>query len=84
MSNKLVVIGGSGNTESNYWINTIILNNRKERNNFLGSTNENGIITHSAWELMNRLVMYKDCQTENIATAELLSDRLVNIPSSVI
>ena len=72
------------NAKSNYWLNTIILNNRKERDNFLSFTNECGIMTRPVWELMNRLKMYKDCQTENIENAEYLSDKLANIPSSVI
>lgn len=72
------------NARSNHWMNTIILKNRTERDNFLSYTNELGIMTRPAWELMNRLEMFKDCQVENIDNAEWLSDRLVNIPSSVI
>ena len=71
------------NSKSNYWLNAIILKDRKERDNFLKFTNENGIITRPIWELMNRLEMFKDCQTDGLENAEWLVDRVVNIPSSV-
>ncbi len=71
------------NAKSNYWLNVIILKNKIERDNFLKFTNEKGIMTRPVWELMNRLKMYKHCQTENIENAEWLADRVVNIPSSV-
>ncbi len=41
-------------------------------------------MTRPVWKLMNKLEMFKDCQTENIENAECLADRLVNILSSVI
>ena len=72
------------NSTSNYWLNTVLLKNRTERDNFLKFTNENGIITRPVWELMSRLAMFKDCQVENIENSVWLADRLVNIPSSVI
>lgn len=72
------------NAKSNYWLNTIILKNRTERDSFLSYTNEHDIMVRPAWELMNRLEMFQDCQVENIENAEWLADRLVNIPSSVI
>lgn len=72
------------NAISNYWLNTVLLKDRKERDSFLEFTNTNGVMTRPAWELMNRLEMFKHCQTGNIENAEWLADRLVNIPSSVI
>lgn len=72
------------NTESNYWLNAIILKDRKERDKFLEQTNEAGIMTRPAWELMNKLPMYQDCQMGDLSNSEWLVDRLVNITSSVI
>jgi len=68
---------------SNYWLNTIILNNRKERDEFLKYTNENGVMTRPAWTLMNKLPMYNKCLKTNLDNAQWLEDRLVNIPSSI-
>lgn len=68
---------------SNYWLNAIILNNFNEREDFLKYTNDNGIQTRPVWTLMNKLPMYKHCQTGNLSNAEWLEDRIVNIPSGV-
>ena len=72
------------NTESNYWLNAVILKNRTERDEFLEYTNKNGVMTRPIWQLMNRLEMFKDWQCENIENSEWLVDRVVNMPSSVI
>ena len=72
------------NYKSNYWFNSIFLNDRKERDGFLQYSNDNGIMTRPIWNLMHKLNIYKNCQTENVENAQWLEDRLVNIPSSVI
>ena len=71
------------NSRSNYWLNAIVLNDRKERDEFLKYTNENGIMTRPIWRLMNKLEMFKDAQTGNLENAEWLEDRVVNLPSSI-
>jgi aminotransferase in exopolysaccharide biosynthesis len=72
------------NSRSNFWLNAILLNNRKERDEFLEYTNENGIKTRPIWRLMNKLNMFKDCKTGNLGNAEWLEDRVVNLPSSFV
>jgi perosamine synthetase len=71
------------NAKSNYWLNAIILEDREQRDAFLEATNSAGVMTRPIWELMNRLVMYKDCQTDSLINSMWLVDRVVNIPSSV-
>jgi aminotransferase in exopolysaccharide biosynthesis len=71
-------------SQSNYWLNCVILKNREERDHFLEATNKNGVMTRPIWELMNRLPMFKDCQCGDLSNSEWLADRVVNIPSSVI
>lgn len=83
-NSNITFISENENTNSNYWLNAIILNNRKERDDFLEFTNSNGVMTRPIWELMNRLPMFKDCQHGNLDNAEWLVDRVVNIPSGVI
>ena len=70
------------NVRSNYWLNAIILNNKKERNEFLKKTNSKNIMTRPIWKLINKLDMYKNCYCSEITNAEWLEDRVVNIPSS--
>jgi len=68
---------------SNYWLNGIILLDKKTRDEFLKETNEAGVMTRPIWRLLNKLEMYKDCQTDALTNAQWLEDRVVNIPSSV-
>ncbi|MCX6122143.1 MAG: LegC family aminotransferase [Ignavibacteriales bacterium] len=68
---------------SNYWLNTIVLKDRQERDQFLAYSREKGIQTRPVWTLMPDLPMYRHCQCTAIETAQWLEDRLVNIPSSV-
>lgn len=71
------------NCRSNYWLNAIMLPDRNAQQAFLEFTNDNGIMTRPIWELMNRLVMFKDAQTDGLKNTIYLADRIVNIPSSV-
>ena len=71
------------NCQSNYWLNAIILNNKEEQQAFLQHTNDNGVMTRPIWELMSRLPMFKDCQTDGLVNTQWFADRVVNIPSSV-
>jgi perosamine synthetase len=68
---------------SNYWLNTVILKDKTERDTFLEETNSNGVMTRPIWKLMNRLEMFKNCPKSDLSNAEWLEDRVVNIPSSV-
>jgi perosamine synthetase len=69
-------------TTSNYWLNSILLDNLAQRNEFLEYTNSCGVITRPAWRLISQLEMYKHCQTENLDNSMHIAERLVNIPSS--
>ena len=71
------------NNKQNNWLNTIILDSKKDRDLFLEYTNENGVMTRPAWELMSDLSMYKNCCNDGIKNSKWLRDRIVNIPSSV-
>lgn len=73
----------SENSHSNYWLNVVILKDKKTQQEFLEYTNNHGIMTRPVWELMNRLDMFKHCETDGLKNTEWLADRIVNIPSSV-
>ena len=69
---------------SNYWLNAVILKDRKTRDAFLKYSNDNGIMTRSIWRLMNKLEMFKHAQCADLSNAQWLEERVVNISSSVI
>ncbi|RYE15480.1 MAG: hypothetical protein EOP34_03120 [Rickettsiales bacterium] len=68
-------------SEANYWLNAIVLDNLKQREEFLAYTNDRGVMTRPVWQLMNRLPMFKHCQTDELKNSIWLADRMVNIPS---
>ena len=72
------------NSQSNYWLNAIILSNLEERNIFLEETNDNGVMTRPIWKLMNNLSIFSTAQTGDLENAIWLESRVVNLPSSVI
>ena len=69
--------------KSNHWLNAIILESRKERDEFLRLTNEASIMTRPIWTLMSKLPMFKNYQSDGLKNSLWLEDRVVNIPSSV-
>ncbi len=70
------------NSDWNYWLICVELENLEERNAFLEATNSNGVMTRPIWQLMYRLPMYQDCQRDAQTNAEYLEETIVNIPSS--
>ena len=72
------------NAKSNYWLNSIILKSKDQRNLFLDETNSQGIMTRPIWVLMNKLPMFEEAQCGDLTNAEWLEERVVNIPSSVV
>lgn len=67
----------------NYWLMSVVHENREQRDAFLKETNDSGVMTRPIWQLMYRLPMYAHCQRDNQQNAEFLEERVVNIPSSV-
>lgn len=71
------------NCRSNYWLNVVMLKDKAAQQEFLEYTNDHGVMTRPVWELMNRLEMFKHCETDGLKNTQWLADRIVNIPSSV-
>ncbi len=70
-------------SQSNYWLQAVVLKDEKQRNEFLEFTNSKGVMTRPVWRLMNELEMFKDCQATTLENSKYLEQRVVNIPSSV-
>lgn len=71
-------------SQSNYWLNAILFENKKQRDEFLEYSNKSGVQTRPAWTLMYKLPMYKDCFEIETQNAEYIEERLVNLPSGVV
>lgn len=75
----VVEVSGS---RANYWLNTIVLENKEKRDLFLTYTNEQKVMTRPIWRLMNTLPMYSHCQRDDLQNSTWLEERVVNLPSS--
>ena len=82
--NSLQFVKEQEDTKANYWLNTIIAENREARDIFLKETNENNIGTRPAWKPMHKLNFNKNAVFSDLQNTEWLYDRLVNVPSSPI
>ena len=71
------------NCRSNYWLNAVLLPNRDAQQEFLQYTNDHGVMTRPIWELMNRLPMFENCETDGLKNTIMFADRVVNSPSRV-
>ena len=78
----LQLVGVPDDTDWNYWLISLMLENKKDRDLFLKETNKNNVMTRPIWTLIHKLPMYKYCQRDRQSNAEFLEERIVNIPSS--
>jgi len=69
---------------SNYWLNTIILDEEAEeyRETLLQMLNDGGLMARPVWTPLHRLPMYDMCPQMDLSVTRKLERRLVNIPSS--
>jgi dTDP-4-amino-4,6-dideoxygalactose transaminase len=71
-------------TNRSSYLSSIFLRDRKERNEFLEFSCENGILCRPFWVLMDKLSIYKDCFSYKLENTYKIEERLVNIPMEVI
>ena len=83
-STNYVFVKEPMDSKSNYWLNSILLKNKQQRDEFLDETNSSGIMTRPIWTLMNKLPMFRRAQCGDLKNSEWLEDRVANIPSSAI
>jgi aminotransferase in exopolysaccharide biosynthesis len=70
--------------QSNYWLQSLALAPEcaDQREAVLQATNNAGFMTRPVWTLMHELTPFKGCPHMDLAGAQLLAQRLINIPSS--
>jgi len=72
------------NCRSNYWLNTLICNDKNQRDSFLSYMNSNGVMSRPVWTPMHKLPMFSEALCDNLLNTSWLEERIVNIPSSVV
>ena len=81
--NDVSFVSEPAGTRSNYWLNAIMLRDANNRDQLLQELKDNKIQARPCWTLMHHLVMYKDKpRCDDLARAEEINARLVNIPST--
>lgn len=68
---------------SNYWLQTLVLDEAlsTRRDEILAATNDAGLMTRPAWQLLNELPPYAHCPVMPLPVATAMERRLINLPS---
>jgi perosamine synthetase len=70
-------------SQANFWLNALSFKTTEQRDSFLEFANDAGVMSRPAWQLMNELRMFKDCQVfGDLTNSQKISETLANIPSS--
>lgn len=69
-------------SRSNYWLQTIRLNDVNAIEDWLLGLNEAGIMSRPVWTPLHELPMYRDCPKDDLIHTEKLKKVLINVPSS--
>lgn len=69
-------------TKSNYWLQTILLDDSMNRDEVLTYLNEQGVMSRPIWQPMHTLSIYENCPKGDLTVVESLNKRIINIPST--
>ncbi len=74
----------SSNCQSNYWLQTLLLedDNLRLRDSLLDASNDIGIMTRPVWKLMSNISPYVNSPAMSLEGANSLYRRAINLPSS--
>lgn len=72
------------NTRSNYWLQTILLDEQFNRDEVLAFLNEQGVMSRPIWNPMHHLAIYQNCPKSDLSVTDQLNRSVVNIPSTPI
>lgn len=71
-------------SKSNYWLQTLILDESLARDEVLGFLNEQGVMSRPIWQPMHELTMFKECPQMDLTVTTLLRRAIINISSTPI
>jgi perosamine synthetase len=69
-------------TRSNYWLQAVLLDDAKSRDQVLEAFHADGLKVRPAWRPLHMLEPYKTYQRTEMSGTEDIYARLVNLPSS--
>jgi perosamine synthetase len=73
-------------SNSNYWLQTIILekNCEHEKEKVLTELNKHNLMSRPCWALNHKMKVYKNCPKMDLSTSSSLEKRIINLPSNII
>lgn len=82
---NLKFLDEKNNVKSNFWLNTIILNDEQinYREKILNYCNKKGIECRPAWSLISKMNVYKNNPKANLENALKLQKKIINLPSGL-
>lgn len=70
------------NSESNYWLQTLLLESDTNRDAILQILNNEGVMARPIWTPLNELEIYKKCPQSILTTMNKLKNSVINVPSN--
>ena len=69
---------------SNYWLNTVILNNNEDcfQKGLVETCHKEKIFLRPSWKPLHLLPMFQSCPKSELNTASFLQKKIINLPSS--
>ena len=80
--NSLDFVTEPKNAKSNFWLNTLLMEDKQQRDAFLKGTNQRGIMTRPPWNPLHTLPYFAKFLCDDLTITGDIADRAVNIPSS--
>lgn len=78
-----IVVDNRFNSEPNHWLVSILAPSQHKKIELLEYGIKNNVHLRGAWDLMTELPMYTKYSTNNYDNAELIYNRLINLPSGI-
>jgi len=72
------------NSKSNYWLQTLLLEENYNRDEVLAFLNEKGVMSRPIWTPMHELTMFRDCPISDLSVTKQLNQCVINVPSTPI
>ncbi|HEY8962922.1 MAG TPA: LegC family aminotransferase [Alphaproteobacteria bacterium] len=82
--NAATLLRAPHGTQSNNWLNGIVLQDASGRDDVLKYLNDNHIHARPIWNLMHTLPMYQKAFAADLSASNDMAARVINIPSSAI
>ncbi len=70
------------NSSSNYWLQTLLIDDTYNRDEILDFLNENGVMSRPIWTPMHELNPFKDMPQSDLSVTMQLKRKVINIPST--